>query len=66
MSENPHHSPLPRLPTELWLEILSHVRNTIHLWTTCRQVSTGFRYAVEKLFADKYIKKKTDSNWHWT
>jgi len=49
--------PLPALPAELWIRILSYVDDCNTLWPTCRQVSRGFRDWVENQFAGKWIYK---------
>ena len=48
------------LPPELWSEVFkeSHtLEDLTHLWTTCRSVSHQFRDLVERVFAEKWLRK---------
>lgn len=44
-----------RLPTELWIAILSHV-DDLTLWTSCRRVSRLFRAKAEREFVTQRLK----------
>ncbi|KAF2789068.1 hypothetical protein K505DRAFT_393292 [Melanomma pulvis-pyrius CBS 109.77] len=48
-------STLPRLPPELWGNILRLVPNRWELWQNCRQVSRAFRNDVEFLFSETVL-----------
>lgn len=53
---------LPKLPTELWIRILSTIKasesgNLTDLWISMRHVSTAFKEAVESVFRDRYLSK---------
>ncbi|KAH7128793.1 hypothetical protein B0J11DRAFT_549473 [Dendryphion nanum] len=47
---------LPSLPPEIWIRILSHHEDPVHLWTTCRRVSNTFLSYVDQVFADSYLR----------
>ncbi|ORY08784.1 hypothetical protein BCR34DRAFT_488262 [Clohesyomyces aquaticus] len=46
----------PSLPPELWIRILSHHTDLLHLWTTCRLVSPTFLAYVEQAFAETHLR----------
>lgn len=47
----------PSLPPELWLRILSHHPDPIHLWATCRRLSRTFLAYTEQVFAEYHLRR---------
>jgi hypothetical protein len=43
------------LPPEVWIQIFSHHTEPIHLWTTCRRISTTLRACAEYAFAEHFL-----------
>ena len=52
-------SPLPTMPPELWAIVLenygNNLKDLIHLWTQCRQVSKQFKEDVENTFIKQHL-----------
>lgn len=45
------------IPADLFYNILYHVKDLTFLWTSCREVSTDFKRAVERVFITKHLRK---------
>jgi len=48
-------TPTVFLPLELWLNVLRQHTDPVHLWLSCRQVSSAWRDEVNKIFAARYL-----------
>lgn len=48
-------SPLPVLPTEIWLQIFENIRDPEYLWTIVRHVSIQNKALVERVFATDHV-----------
>lgn len=49
---------IPKLPTEVWLRVLQHVKaDKTELWTSVRHVSRAFKESVETIFRERHLPK---------